>query len=1346
MIPSSVASIGDAAFSGTSLTNVVIPDSVTNLGNETFYATRLTSVTIPNSVTSIGVATFQNCSSLTNITIGGNVTSIGGDAFAYCSSLASITIPNSVTSIGYEAFMSSSLTSAVIPNSVIIISDWAFSFCLDLTTVAIGNGVSTIEYGVFYDCRSLTNVTIGNSVTSILQEAFFDCPSLTEVYFQDNAPALDSLVFDPENNTTVYYSPGTSGWGSTFAGIPAVMLNPPAPAGSLQVIISPDGAITNGTQWQVDGGIPQPSGATVLGLMVGNHTVSFSAVNGYTTPSNQIVLITSNSTAIVDGTYGGGSLQVIIDPIEAITSGARWQVDGGSNEISETTVSNLSAGNHTISFTPVFAWYTPANQTITVADGSATTATGTYVSQYIYTTNADDTLTIIGYTGPGGVVIIPGSINNLTVTSIGDGVGSVFADTGVTSVTIPNSITSIGDYAFAYASLTNLMIPSSVTNIGGGAFASETSLTAINVDSQNAFYRAVDGVLFDTGQTMLLQYPSGLGGSYAIPGSVNTIGELAFGYSGLTSVTIPGSVTNIGDQAFAFCASLTAITVDTNNSYYSSMNGLLFDKSQTTLIQFPSAASGAYAIPGGVTSIADGAFSDCIGLSSVTIPDSVASIGSNAFYGCTGLSAVTIPNGVTSIGSSAFYGCSGLSSVTIPGSVTNIGDYAFAYCQNAIAVYFQGNAPAAGSSVFYFDPLGFGNYGTVVYYLPGTTGWDVFSANTGVPTVPWPDSLYVTITPASAITYGAQWQIDGGKWQNSGVTATNLSVGNHMVSFSTISGWITPSNQTVSVSANSMTTATGNYVPQTGSLEVTINPEEAITAGATWEVDGGTFQNSGATVANLLVGNHTVSFSTIGAWTTPASQIITITNGATSTASGFYVPSTTPANGLILLTNGFGTIRHGDWPKDLVIGKHYTVRAVPKAKNLFLSWVGGTNQPYSVLSESASYRFTMESDLVLEANFVTNVFLEAKGTYRGLFAPTNSTRQQTNSGSFLFSVTRSGAVSGKLDLGGHTVPLSGKFEPDGTAAIVSKRPHDETSLTTTLQLDFADQSVSGTVSEGNFSAELNGYRDLFSRSDKAAEFEGHYTLIIPGTNDPAVGSFGTSYGTVKVDELGNITLVGNLADGTAISQSSVVSQDGYWPLYVNLYGGKGSLWGWVCFTNHTLTNASLISWINATNSARTAVYRSGFTNQQATLTGGIYTQSQMLPANLTAILDGGNLPFAITNGVMLTTSDKIIVTNSLDETNKLKLRIRKDTGEISGSFANPDEPKQTIKVHGVVLQGQASAQGCFLGTNRSGTFLLESPGNAQDSQSEPGVITDPGDGGGVITTGVDASAGMGNSN
>jgi hypothetical protein len=682
-----------------------------------------------------------------------------------------------------------------------------------------------------------------------------------------------------------------------------------------------------------------------------------------------------------------------------------------------------------------------------------------------------------------------------------------------------------------------------------------------------------------------------------------------------------------------------------------------------------------------VTSIGTNAFENLTNLTSVTIPGSVTNIGDYAFA-YTGLTSVTIPNGVTNIGDYAFEGINNLTNVTIPGSVANIGASAFQDTSLA-SVTIPNGVASIGASAF-----------------EGC------------------NSLLIVTIAASVTNIGAS-AFEDCRFLNSVWFYGNApAVGLNVFSGDTDAVVNYPSDATGWSSLLAGPFAGDQAEPwnppgQTGSLQVTITPAGATNAGAQWQVDDGALQNSGTTLTNLSAGNHTVSFTPISGWNTPTNQTVAITNESTTTASGLYTPLPIPPDGLLLVTNGSGTIRHGTWPKILVIGTNYTVTAAPKPENVFSNWVGGTNQPYSVLSASASYTFAMQSNLVLEANFVTNVFLAAQGTYRGLFAPTNSTnldRQQTNSGSFLFSVTSSGAVSGNLDLGGQTVPLSGKFDIGGATNIVSKRPHGEPSLTTTLQLDFADQLVSGTVSDGSFTAELNGFRDVFGSSDKATNFEGQYTLVIPGTNDPAAGPFGDSYGTVKVSALGTITLVGSLADGTAISQLSVVSKDGYWPLYVSLYGGKGSLWGsnYFNFTNHTLTNASALSWINETNSSRTAVYRSGFTNQEVTLTGGLYVSTNTLPASLTATLEGGNLPFSITNGVTISAGNKITLTNSSD-TNNLKLTISKSTGVISGSFANPARPKQTIKINGVILQGQTNAAGYFMGTNQSGTFTLAPP-------------------------------------
>ena len=146
-------------------------------------------------------------------------------------------------------------------------------------------------------------------------------------------------------------------------------------------------------------------------------------------------------------------------------------------------------------------------------------------------------------------------------------------------------------------------------------------------------------------------------------------------------------MTSIGDYAFLDCTSLTTITVDAGNLNYSSVDGVLFNKLQTLLVQYPAGIlDNSYTIPDSVTSIGDYAFYYCTSLTSVTIPDSVTSIGLLRSISCTSLASITIPDSVTSIGVAAFESCTSLTSVTIPDSVTSIGDYAFYNCTSLTSV------------------------------------------------------------------------------------------------------------------------------------------------------------------------------------------------------------------------------------------------------------------------------------------------------------------------------------------------------------------------------------------------------------------------------------------------------------------------------------------------------------------------------------------------------------------------------------------------------------------------------------------------------------------------------------
>lgn len=287
-------------------------------------------------------------------------------------------------------------------------------------------------------------------------------------------------------------------------------------------------------------------------------------------------------------------------------------------------------------------------------------------SDWLYTVSGR-TVIINGYSGSGGSVSVPDTLSSLPVTEISD--NAFMNCKTITSITLPDSIKSIGTKAFANCSeLNSVYLSGSVSSIGKLAFYNCEKLSYISVESANQYFSSLNGVLFDKQKTTLIQCPQKRSGSYTIPDGVTAIEDRAFencrsiteiiipkgvksiGYAsfsntGIKSITLPDTLAKIGSRAFKSCASLLSIN-----------------------------------IPNSVTSIGSAAFMNCYSIRNITIPGSVKSISDHVFYDCEGLSSVTIKSGITAIESDSFGFCSSLKNIVIPGTVTAIGDRAFSDC------------------------------------------------------------------------------------------------------------------------------------------------------------------------------------------------------------------------------------------------------------------------------------------------------------------------------------------------------------------------------------------------------------------------------------------------------------------------------------------------------------------------------------------------------------------------------------------------------------------------------------------------------------------------------------------
>ena len=669
---------------------------VVAIGNNAFQMpnleirTDITAVILPEGLQSIGRSAFWGCAGITSIEIPDSVTEIGVAAFETCMALAQVTLPQNLTQISDSLFHNCPLTEIDLPQGITRIGDYAFRDT-GLTAIVIPEGTLSIGKCAFEGCSELSAVTIPASVTEIGECAFANCPKLApldEILPEKLTKIIDGVVYNADGTQIIGILPTLSGEVRIADGITVIPQQLFADNTSITSVILPNSIKT--IEWRAFSGctslaqIEFPEGL----LTIGDYAFSSTGLTTVVLPST----LTTFGEGVFDGCTKLANIEDKSGKFLKVVDGIVYNVDG--TQIISVLESCTGEVRIAEGVTEIPAWLFNGNSQITsIVIPEGVTKIGNNAFSYcenLTSVTLPSTLTTLGEDVFNGCIklanledksgkflkVVDGIVYNVDGTQIIsvlesctgevhilEGVTEISEDlfrgrTGITSIYLPDSVTAIDAWAFAYCeNLKTVELPAGLERLEDYTFWFCESLEQINLPSS---LKSIGGCAFLGNALKEIELPEGL----------NVIGRRAFERNPLTFIRIPASVTQIEEGAFAGCSALKNLQNDSSVVLLQE-NGVLYNEDGTVLIGRMADMPAEVVLKEGLLSIPMNFFM-AENITSIVIPDSVTSVGYSVFRGCRQLTEVRLSECLTVLESGMFDECTQLGELYVPSAVTSI--------------------------------------------------------------------------------------------------------------------------------------------------------------------------------------------------------------------------------------------------------------------------------------------------------------------------------------------------------------------------------------------------------------------------------------------------------------------------------------------------------------------------------------------------------------------------------------------------------------------------------------------------------------------------------------------------